>query len=95
MDSELIDLKSPDNYVNRDLSVLAFHRRVFEMACDDSLPLLERLRFLCISSSNLDEFFEVRVALQKHRIALGQTHPGADGLSAGDVLARSREFVSA
>jgi len=94
VDSELIDLKSPDNYVNRDLSVLAFHRRVFEMACDDSIPLLERLRFLCISSSNLDEFFEVRVALQKHRIALGQTHPGADGLSAGDILLQVHERVS-
>jgi len=94
VDSELIDLKSPDNYVNRDLSVLAFHRRVFEMACDDSLPLLERLRFLCISSSNLDEFFEVRVALQKHRIALGQTHPGADGLSAGEILSQVYARVS-
>ncbi len=94
MDSELIDLKSPDNYVNRDLSVLAFHRRVFEMAADDSLPLLERLRFLCISSSNLDEFFEVRVALQKHRIAMGQVHPGADGLTAGDMLAQARLRVS-
>ena len=94
MDSELIDLKSPDNYVNRDLSVLAFHRRVFEMACDESIPLLERLRFLCISSSNLDEYFEVRVALQKHRIALGQVHPGADGLTPGEVLVRGREFVS-
>lgn len=94
MDSELFDLKSPDNYVNRDLSVLAFHRRVFEMACDESIPLLERLRFLCISSSNLDEYFEVRVALQKHRIALGQVHPGADGLTPGEVLLRGREFVS-
>lgn len=94
MDSELFDLKSPDNYVNRDLSVLAFHRRVFEMAADDALPLLERLRFLCISSSNLDEFFEVRVALQKHRIALGQGHPGADGLTAGDLLAQVRVRVA-
>ena len=94
MDSELFDLKSPDNFVNRDLSVLAFHRRVFEMAADDSLPLLERLRFLCISSSNLDEFFEVRVALQKHRIVLGQGHPGADGLTAGDLLAQVRLRVA-
>ena len=94
MDSELFDLKSPDNYANRDLSVLAFHRRVFEMAADESLPLLERLRFLCISSSNLDEFFEVRVAIQKHRIALGQTHPGADGLTPGEILSQARMQVS-
>ena len=94
MDSEQFDLKSPEYYVNRDLSVLAFHRRVLEMACDESLPLLERLRFLCISASNLDEFFEVRVALQKHRIALGQGHPGADGLTAGDLLAEVRLRVS-
>jgi len=94
VDSEQFDLKSPEYYVNRDLSVLAFHRRVLEMACDESLPLLERLRFLCISASNLDEFFEVRVALQKHRIALGQGHPGADGLTAGDLLAEVRLRVS-
>jgi polyphosphate kinase len=93
VESELIDLKSPDNYVNRDLSVLAFHRRVLDMASDESLPLLERLRFLCISSSNLDEFFEVRVALQKHRIALGQAHPGADGLAPSEMLSQARPFV--
>jgi len=91
--SEEIDLTSPEYYLNRDLSVLAFHRRVFEMAADSSLPLLERLRFLCISSSNLDEFFEVRVAVQKHRIALGQLRPAADGMTASEVLAQVRERV--
>jgi len=93
--SESFDLKNPEYYVNRDLSVLAFHRRVFEMAADTALPLLERLRFLCISSSNLDEFFEVRVAVQKHRIALGQMHPGADGMTASEILAKARVQVSA
>ncbi len=93
MSSEEIDLASPEYYLNRDLSMLAFHRRVLEMAADTSLPLLERLRFLCISSSNLDEFFEVRVAVQKHRIALGQLRPAADGMTASEVLAQVRERV--
>ncbi|MDQ6971499.1 MAG: polyphosphate kinase 1, partial [Mariprofundaceae bacterium] len=94
MSGKELDLSSPEYYLNRDLSVLAFHRRVFEMAADASLPLIERLRFLCISSSNLDEFFEVRVAVQKHRIALGQLRPAADGLSVSEILGQVREQVS-
>lgn len=52
------------NYLNRELSLLAFNRRVLAQAQDTRLPLLERLRFLCIVSSNLDEFFEIRMANQ-------------------------------
>ena len=93
MSNQTPDLSSPEHYLNRDLSLLAFHRRVLEMAADATLPLLERLRFLCISSSNLDEFFEVRVAVQKHRIALGHMRPSDDGMSPTEILAAVRERV--
>ena len=55
-------LDNPDLYINRELSMLAFDRRVLEQARDPATPLLERLRFLCIANSNLDEFFEIRAA---------------------------------
>ncbi len=65
-------------YINRELSLLSFQFRVLELAKDESIPLLNRLRFLCISSSNLDEFFEVRVSgLQRH-VLMGMSVQGAD-----------------
>jgi len=75
------DLKSPGLYFNRELSFLEFNRRVLAQAFDESVPLLERLRFLCISSSNLDEFFEIRVAGLKQLLELGSSTFAADGLS--------------
>ena len=81
-------LDSPNLYINRELSQLAFNRRVFEQARDPATPLLERLRFLCISCSNLDEFFEVRVAGLLHRIQYGAAHGSADGLTPNEVLSR-------
>ncbi len=80
------DLKQPDLYINRELSLLEFNRRVLEQAKDSATPLLERLRFLCISSTNLDEFFEIRVAGLKQKAALGSVHAGPDNMTPQDVL---------
>ena len=68
--------------LNRELGILAFNRRVLAQAADETVPLLERLRFLTIVSSNLDEFFEIRVAGIKEQIKLGITEPGPEGMPA-------------
>jgi polyphosphate kinase len=71
----------PAYFLNSELSWLAFNRRVLEEAGDDSNPLLERVKFLAITASNLDEFFEVRFAALLQRIEDGQVEPGPDGRS--------------
>ncbi len=73
--------------------MLAFNRRVLEQAADDTLPLLERLRFLTICSTNLDEFFEIRVAGLKQQLDFGVAKPGFDGLSPHDALARISDIA--
>lgn len=83
---DAIDLKQPELYVNRELSLLEFNRRVLEQAKDDTVPLLERLRFLCISSTNMDEFFEVRVSGLKQKAELGALSAGPDNMSPPQVL---------
>ena len=80
---------------NRELSFIAFNERVLELAQDDAVPLLERLRFLCISSSNLDEFFEIRVAGIKQKIQGGLEGGGIDGLSPQQELNAITERVHA
>ncbi|MER3484883.1 MAG: hypothetical protein C4345_01780, partial [Chloroflexota bacterium] len=69
----------PDLYLNRELSWLAFNRRVLEEAADPSLPLLERAKFVAIFSSNLDEFFMIRVAGVKRKVVAGISEAGPDG----------------
>jgi len=78
----------PPHFLNRELSLLAFNRRVLAQAADSRVPLLERLRFLCIVSSNLDEFFEIRVAGLKEQIKLGSHTPGTDNLPPQEVFRR-------
>ena len=84
MDS--LNLKDPQYYLNRELSVLQFNNRVLELAKDESTPLLERLRFLCISCTNLDEFFEVRVAGLKQKASHGISQTGIDKKSPSEII---------
>jgi polyphosphate kinase len=85
-----ISLDNPAYYINRELSWLAFNRRVLEEAEDEGNPLLERVKFLSITASNLDEFVEVRVAGMVQQIEDGYTEGGPDGLT----LLEERNLVS-
>ena len=74
-------------FINRELSWLDFNERVLQLADQDGIPLLERVKFCAIFSSNLDEFFQVRVAALKDQVAAGITKPTPDGLSPAEALA--------
>jgi len=80
------DLQTPQLYINRELSFLEFNQRVLDQAKDSSIPLLERVKFLCISCANLDEFFEIRVASLKELLEAGAVQGGPDGLPVPDQL---------
>jgi polyphosphate kinase len=80
------DLQAPQLYINRELSFLEFNQRVLEQAKDSRIPLLERVRFLCISCANLDEFFEIRVASLKELLEAGAVQGGPDGLPVPEQL---------
>jgi polyphosphate kinase len=89
---------SPAHFINRELSWLEFNQRVLDEALDESNPLLERLKFFCIVSSNLDEFFEVRVAGVKQQIESDTVERSMDGLTATEtfqaIVKRVRQMVT-
>lgn len=80
------DFNNPDYYLNRELSLLQFNLRVLEQAMDENHPLMERLNFLLIFSSNMDEFFEIRVAGLKNKLETHTGQPGPDGMLADELL---------
>jgi polyphosphate kinase len=84
-------MQPADKYINRDLSQFEFNKRVLAQAQDPSIPLLERLRFLCITCTNLDEFFEIRVAALKQRIEIGAPAQGPEKLSAQQIFDAIRQ----
>ena len=91
-------VRTEERYIDREFSWLAFNTRVLELAEDPDVPLLERAKFLAIFSSNLDEFFMVRVAGLKRRIAAGVAVRAASGLLPREVhdgtLTLTRELMT-
>jgi len=90
---EGLALDAPELYLNRERSWLDFNGRVLELAEDDGVPLLERVKFCAIYASNLDEFYMVRVAGLHEKVEAGIENPGPDGLTPSDTLAAVRQQV--
>lgn len=88
-----IEPGNSEHFINRELSLLEFNRRVLAQATDPAVPILERLRFLCISGSNMDEFFEIRVSGLKQQVAYGSVQRGPDNLSPSEQLQRISEIA--
>ncbi len=93
--TETMSLITPDTYINRELSWLDFNKRVFALTGREDFPLLEKAKFLAIWSSNLDEFFQVRVAGLKEQVSHGLRAATPDGLTPGQQLAAIRSDVDA
>src|SRR5438093_9686379 len=90
-----IPLDDPSLYFNREMSWLEFNRRVLEEAQDPTVPLLERLKFLAIFESNLDEFYMVRVCGVQQKAQLGIAYAsGADGTAVNELLDRTTQTVT-
>jgi polyphosphate kinase len=88
-----VDVNDKGHYIHRELSQLQFNNRVLEQALDERTPLLERLKFLLIFSSNMDEFFEIRVAGLKGQLAYGHEIVGPDGITPKQALADISEIA--
>ena len=88
-----VDIRNPDFLVNRELAVLEFNRRVLAQALDETVPLLERLRFLCICSTNLDEFFEIRVGGIKQQVRYASPQSSQDHITPNELLARINQVA--
>ncbi len=84
--TNIVDLQKPEFYINRELSLLEFNKRVLAQSKDEDVPLLERLNYLCISCSNLDEFYEIRVAGLIQMAVIDPKAVGQDGLTPKDQL---------
>ena len=95
---DTLNLRLPDYYINRELAQLEFNRRVLNQAKDETIPLLERLKFLCISSTNLDEFFEIRVSGLKQRVEISEAPIGPECMTPAELLsslaAKTTELVA-
>lgn len=88
-----LNIDDPSFYLNREFSLLEFNIRVLEQSLDENYPLLERLKFLLIFSSNLDEFFEIRVSGLKKQVKFSREQRGADGLLPHQVLTTISQVV--